>query len=139
MTIPSWPSKLPQFVLAEGYSETFAETRFKVQTEIGPGRMRYRALTAKPVACLCDLDWRQKSRFERFWDEELNHGVLPFIIPDQTHHRQPLLTDEGEALLADGELLLITAYWLVTFQSPPRLTPWDIYWTASFDLNVLPV
>lgn len=141
MTIPVWPSTLPQRVLRDGYSEKLRDGRMFSRTQSGPGKVRRRYSSAVlPVSASLIIDEAQKARFERFWIEETAGGVLPFSMPDQTHDGLPVLLGDGTPWLGDDDLpVLVTANWLVRFaQEAPQITPWGLQFMAAFQLEVLP-
>lgn len=140
MAVPLWPAELPRRVLRDGYSEKLRDGRLFSRTS-GPGKVRRRFSSAVlPVSASIIVDYAQKSRFERFWNEDTAGGSLPFIMPDQTHDGLPLLDEGGAPILDEGGApILVTANWLTRFgQEPPRITPWGIQFMASFQLDVLP-
>jgi hypothetical protein len=142
MAIPVWPSELPQRFLVDGYSEKLRDGRLLSKTSAGPGKARRRFSSAVlPVSASIRLDYASKARFERFWYEDTEGGVLPFSIPDQTHDGLPLLDEDGNVVLAGltGQPILVTANWLAMFaQEAPTLTPYGLEFRASFTLNVMP-
>ncbi len=141
MAVPSWPGELPQRVLVDGYSEKQRDGRLFSRTQSGPGKVRRRYSSAVlQVSASLVVTYAQKSRFERFWEEETAGGSLPFIMPDQTHDGLALLDEEGNPILTGaGVPILITANWLARFgQEAPQITPWGLQFMASFQLEVLP-
>lgn len=141
MTVPSWPTELPQRVLRDGYSEKLRDGRMFSRTQSGPGKVRRRYSSAVlPVAAAIIVTYAQKARLERFWTEETAYGSLPFIMPDQTHDGLPLLDGGGLPILDGGGLpILVTANWLARFaQEAPQITPWGLQFMAAFQLEVLP-
>lgn len=138
-----WPAELPQRVLASGYSEGLGDGRLRTQMETGPMKVRRRfSSVARPVAASFRVSPDGKARIERFWQEDIRGGSLPFRIPDQTHDGLPLLAGDGLMLLDDqGRPLFITAWWLVMAgDAPPSFTPLQrgLAYTASFPLMVMP-
>jgi len=141
MATPVWPSELPQKFLASGYNEKLRDGRIFVRTSTGPGKARRRYSSAVlPVTASLYVTRSQKSRFERFWNEETSGGVKAFILPDQTHDGALLLSSTGPLLTSSGVPLLMTATWLAMFATdPPSFTPMNGgYFSVSFSLNVLP-
>jgi len=141
--IPYWPLDLPQRVLADTFSETLADGRLRTAMETGHAKSRRRFSSApKPVAAAFKVNADQKARLERFWDEEIAGGSLPFLIADQTADGLVLLADAGLPLLDDlGRALICTAWWLVlASDSPPAFTTRNrgLSYTAAFPLSVLP-
>jgi hypothetical protein len=141
MTIPAWPTALPQSVITDGYSERMRDGRAFAQTSsgVGKGRRRYSS-AVMPVSCAAVMTYAQKSRFETFWAEDTGGGVLPFTIRDQSHDGHPLLDENGDPVLdEDDEPIIISATWLVRFgRDPPQIAPWGLNWMVSFQLDVLP-
>jgi hypothetical protein len=141
MAIPVWPSELSQHVIVDGYSEKSRDGRMFSRTA-GPGKVRRRYSSAVlPVTATIILSYAQKSRLERFVDEETAGGSLPFTMPDQTHDGLPLLDGGGDPVLdGSGNPILITANWLARFSENglPQYSPWGIQFMASFQLDVLP-
>lgn len=143
MAVPVWPSPpLPSRVLRDGYSEKLRDGRLFSRTQSGPGKVRRRYSSAVlPVSASIIVDYAQKSRLERFVEEEIASGALPFIVPDQTHDGLPLLDGSGLPILDGGGLpILVTAHWLVMFSENalPQFAPWGLQFMASFQLDVLP-
>jgi hypothetical protein len=142
MAVPVWPSELPQRVLVDGYSEKSRDGRMFSRTSSGPGKLRRRYSSAVlPVTATIIVSYGQKSRLERFVDEETFGGSLPFTMPDQTHDGLPLLSGGGLPLFGDDGLpILITANWLARFSEGglPQYAPWGLQFMASFQLDVLP-
>lgn len=141
--IPYWPSDLPQRVLADNFSEGLADGRLRTSMETGPGKSRRRFSAApKPVAAAFKVSPDEKARLERFWDEEIAGGALPFLIADQTRDGLILLAEPGVQLLDDlGRPLILTAWWLVlASDSPPAFTTRNrgLSYTATFPLTVMP-
>ncbi|MEZ0253573.1 MAG: hypothetical protein ACAH20_21885, partial [Methylobacteriaceae bacterium] len=86
MTIPVWPTDLPQRVLADSYSEGLGNGRLRTAMETGLPKMRRRfTLAARPVSAAFRVSADGKARIERFFNEETGGGTLPFLMPDQTH------------------------------------------------------
>lgn len=142
MAIPVWPGDLPQRVLSDGYSYGFADGRLKTAMERGPPKTRRGSSAAvKLVSAQIYGDQNDIARLERFWIEDLAHGALPFLIPDQNRDELALVTDDGLQLLDDqGRRLINTAWWLVLFgETPPQAQPVSgMIHRSTFTLTVLP-
>lgn len=140
--IPVWPTDLVQRVLQDGYSEAIPDGRIRQTMQRGPAKVRRGARTAvRPVSARIEVDYDGKARLERFVAEDLDGGVLPFWLPDQTGGGLPISTDGGLVLLTDGGGVLLTeSWWLVRFaESLPSYAPAGGYgFVASFALEVLP-
>ncbi|MCG5247985.1 hypothetical protein [Methylorubrum extorquens] len=143
MTIPSWPAELPQRVLADNYSEGLGDGRLRTAMETGVPKTRRRFSNAgRPVSAAFKVSPDGKARIERFFNEEVGGGALPFLMPDQTHDGLALINGGGLQLLDDqGRPLINTAWWLAifgdsvpTFQTRNR----GVSYIASFPLVVLP-
>ncbi len=140
MAIPVWPTLLPQRVTIMGYSERLADGRLKSQTDTGPGKVRRRySSAARQVNAQIVLYQDQKSRFDRFWNEDTKGGALPFIMPDQTGDGWALLDDLGTPIL-DNLLnpLLVTSLWLARFDEAPTISLIGGVFHIAFTLSVLP-
>lgn len=140
--IPYWPSDLPQRFQREGYSRGFADGRLSTAMEAGPPKTRRRFSSAvKPVQVTLDEREDAFARLERFFEEEVAGGTLPFLIPDQTRDALPLMADGGLQLLDEqGRLLINTSWWLVLFGGSLP-TPQDRgggWYRSTFGLSVLP-
>lgn len=141
--IPYWPSDLPQRVLADTYSEGLPDGRLRTQMETGHAKSRRRfSSAAKPVTAAFKVSLDEKARLERFWEEDIAGGSLPFLIADQTMDGVALLADGGLQLLDDqGRPLINTAWWLVLAgDAAPAFTTRNrgISFTATFPISVLP-
>lgn len=78
-------------------------------------------------------------RFRRFFIEDTDKGVIPFLMPDPMIDGALWLNQDGVPMLnSAGAPILITVTWLVQFSTLPAYTTRDIYWIASFGLEVLP-
>lgn len=142
MTVPFWPSDLPQRMLQEGYSEGSRDGRLFQAMEKGPPKVRRRTrLAIKPVQMTTIVDFDGKARLERFFEEETGGGSLPFFFPDQSADGFGISDDLGGALLTvDDEPLIIESWWLVMFaEEPPTYPPeGGLYFKPTFSLVILP-
>jgi hypothetical protein len=142
MTIPVWPSELPQRFQREGYSEQSQDGRLFTRTSAGPPKTRRkysRVLQTVPASIVVGYDG--KSRLERFVREETVQGSLPFIAPDQSHDAVALGDELGAELIDEsGAVLIDTATWLVMFAENelPKYDPDGLKWRASFTRTGLP-
>lgn len=144
MSVPYWPSDLPQRVLREGYGEAAPDGRLFKKMDKGPSKVRRRFSSAiTPVSATIVVTHDGLALFGRFWDEDLDGGALPFLIPAQRTDGRTITTSDGSALLdADGLPMLIEAWWLVRFgEAPPAkqaISDDPSNFRVSFDLEVLP-
>lgn len=138
-----WPADLPQHVLATDFTAGSREGRLATQTDVGPGKTRRRSSAAvRPVSATVIVDWDGRMRFERFWDEETQGGVLPFLIRDQLVDDLPLTSEHRTLYGDDGAMLLIQTYWLVQFDIEQK-PAWSVigggpHLQVRFGLKVLP-
>lgn len=141
MTIPVWPDDLPAQSIVPAFQGSARGNRLLTSTDTGPGKQRKRGPALRPVSCAMQVTRDQRARFDRFYEEELNFGVTPFLIPDQqldgVEADDP---DANELLDPDGNPVLIGSWWLVQFgqkqPTPNAISDW--LFTISFDLVVLP-
>lgn len=142
MTIAVWPADLPQKLITDGYSYSFADGRLKTAMDAGPPKMRRRFSSAvRPAAGQFYGSADDMARLERFWMEETGGGALPFVLPDQNSDGLGLQADDGTQLLDDhGQPLINTASWLALFgETPPqRQVVSGLIWKAAFTLTILP-
>ncbi|GJE00541.1 hypothetical protein [Methylobacterium isbiliense] len=140
--IPVWPADLPQRFRAADSSFGFGDGRLRTPMDAGPPKVRRRfSAVVKPVT----LSWRGSeddvARFERFFEEEIAGGSLPFFLPDPRRDGRPLLTDDGVVLLDDqGRPLLNTAWWLCLFGEtvPTQIPVTGLLMQVNMQLAVLP-
>lgn len=135
-----WPSDLPLDIDQSGFGLSRPEGRLRSKTSTGPGKSR-RISTAAPalVSASMVLSTNDVARFERFYEEELLNGTLPFVVADKRYDGQPLTTSEGDnitcpdgnTMLLDGNVIpateggdiLISAYVLARFgETVPQLS-----------------
>lgn len=141
MTIPVWPVDLPQRVLVQGFQSSVRGNRLTTAPEIGPVKQRRRGPAVRPVTCAITVEMDGRARFDRFYEEDLNFGVTPFLIPDQQVDGNMLSDEVWNALLDDnGSLLIAESWWLVQFaQDQPAVSaPDGLIFTIQFGLVVLP-
>jgi hypothetical protein len=142
VTIPVWPSILPQRVLRDGYGEQSQDGRLFTRTSAGPPKTRRRySRVLQTISAAIIVDYDGKSRLERFVVEETEDGSLPFIFPDQSHDAVAFGDELGAELTDESDTVLIdTATCLVMFAQNelPRYEPFGLSWKASFTLTVMP-
>lgn len=139
--IPVWPDDLPRFVLVDGFQSSPRGTRLKTAMDIGPGKQRRRGPKIASQSSIIDVDSDQRARFERFWDEDVAGGSLPFLIRDHLSDGRDLSNDSGAPLLSsDGLLLIIESWNLVQFgQNDPVYTAiGPLEFRVQFEVVLLP-
>jgi len=141
MSIPVWPSDLPQAVLVDGFAYSQAEGRLTSRTDTGPGKARLMNSAAiTPVRAQIRVTPAQLARFRRFYSEDLGQGVNPFWMRDQIFDGMALSDADGALLTdGDGKVLTMASCWLARFglnmQTLPR--PGFLF-RIEFDLELLP-
>lgn len=141
MTIPVWPADLPQRSLVQGFQSAARGNRLTTAPDTGPSKQRRRGPAVRPVTCSIMVGMDGRAQFDQFYEEELNFGVTPFLIPDQQIDGT-LLSNEMWNGLEDenGNSLIIESWWLVQFgQNQPAVSAASAQlFTIQFDLVVLP-
>jgi hypothetical protein len=142
MTIPVWPSDLPDRFLQDGYSESFPDGRLRTPTDAGPGKVRKRFRRAvRPVSAQMLLTVDQLVILNRFWDEDTGGGSLVFAVPAQTLDGLPLAGPDGVLLVSpDDTTILVSSWWLARFgDNAPVVTPVSgSLYRVGFPLTVMP-
>ncbi len=135
MSLIYWPADLPQQVRQSGFSTQLRDGNQRTKTDAGPGKVRRRfSAAARPLACSVLLDRQQLARFERFHDEEIALGSLPFIMPDPIFEGAEL-----DGLLTEGDApLLIVRANLVRFTEAPQWVTAGPAFQVSLPLSILP-
>ncbi|MGO1161741.1 hypothetical protein ACTOV4_07255 [Brucella sp. C7-11G] len=140
MAVASWPTELPR-PNREGYQGSPGEGRLKKRNEAGPpGYRRRTSSIPKYVSMTLDVSRDELARFERFYEDEVADGSLPFFMPDPTTTGWPMLTTDGRILTdhLDRPLLLVKT-WLCLFgDTLPSHTPSGNRFRLSFQIVVMP-
>lgn len=138
--IPVWPTDLPK--PTRDYQAQVIDPRRKRSTDAGvSGYGRKFSLAGKKVSLSLILSRSQKQVFDRFYEQDLDFGTRTFWMPDPVSDGWPLVTAEGEALLApDGQQLLMSAQWLCLMgDEPPVEGPLKgLLFPVSFSVVVMP-
>ena len=133
-----WPPELPP-PLRAGLELGYGDGRLKPTAEGGPPRSRERfASTPRLFQCTQDYDDNEAARLERFYEEELFQGVLPFLLENWLTRGVALGTIQGEILTTtDGEAITIVDTWRCNFADGlPRRQPHGIRFRVAFQLWV---
>lgn len=141
MTIPVWPSELPQRSLVQPFQSSARGNRLRTAPDSGPAKQRRRGPLVRPatIAILVDQDGR--ARFDRFFDEDTDSGTAPFLFPDQQFDNYLAQNDAGLVLEDEtGAPIIIESWWLVQFgQNQPAFTAVSgHFYNVQFDLTILP-
>lgn len=142
MAVLTWPSDLPPFVQREGYAETLADGRKKIETDSGFDFLRLNSPGFEQVSGSIFIPRDRVPRFKRFWKEETRGGVLPFVVSNQLLDGQALLDSSSEPLLdGSGGTILVVAKWLARFapDQAPRIEPHGVRFQISMQLEILPL
>ena len=79
MSVPSWPTTLPQQLFVNGYSQSFAETTIKSEMDAGPAKVRRRFTAGvEPVSGTMLLTETQLGYLRTFFVDTLLGGSLRF-------------------------------------------------------------
>jgi len=117
--VDAWPATLPQYLLAEGYSEAKGDGRLRSQPEIGPAKVRRRSSAMPgPLQGRMMMSGAQRAILDAFVQTTLVNGVLPFTFPDPLTSA-PILVRFGMNL-------------------PAWTSPGGDTFVAALDLEVLP-
>lgn len=141
MTIPVWPSELPQRVLAQSFQTSVRGKRLTTAMDTGPGKQRRRGAAVRPVTCSIMVDADQRALFDVFYEETCASGTLPFSIPDQQLDGLVTESESGDTVQDEsGQTWVIESWWLCQFgATEPATSAVDgIWFTVQFDLLVLP-
>jgi hypothetical protein len=137
--LATWPTELLA-PLQEGFQRAKAEGRLRTPGDSGPPRVRRRFSAGYSVPLTVIMSRSELGRFDRFVNEEIEDGSLPFLMPDPMTDGWALLDSDGNPLLTDeGQPLLITATWLCLFDQLPTPAPYAaVDWRVSMSITVLP-
>jgi hypothetical protein len=79
-----------------------------------------------------------RARLDRFWNEDIAGGSLPFVMTDPLYDAVPLLMTDGTPLLTTaGTPIIIASYWLAFMAQPPQITTMGAKFMAQLNLAVL--
>lgn len=141
MTIPVWPDDLPCSVIMGSLQTGIRGSRLSTAPDAGQAKLRRRGPLVRPVSCAMKVGANQRARFDLFWEEEVDCGVLPFLFRDQQLDGYRLGDGVGLTLLDDvGNSVIIESWWLVQFgKTEPSFTRISgSTFQITFDLIVLP-
>jgi hypothetical protein len=113
----------------------------RTRQDSGPTRMRRRFSSAVDLLDLTFiLTANQFARLLRFYQEELKHGALPFIMPDYVNDGLLLTDESGNRLTTEnGDFISIAANHLCQFgEALPSASVAGVEWRISFRLEILP-
>ena len=110
MAIQVWPATLPQKVERGGYSEGFASTVVRSQTDSGRTKRRQRFLTGpRTLTVLIPMDDAELLIFNAFYEDTIAHGAVSFTFP---HPRlgtdvTVVFREDPEPIVPEGALTYI--------------------------------
>ena len=135
-----WPHDLPQHVDRQGYRYQPGDGRLKSTTDTGGGKVRRRdsnppSIVTAPIT----LSAIQKSRLERFWEQDTSGGVKPFWFPAVAEHGNNLTDDLDVQITTEvGEPIQASYRWFCRFdpdQPPPAFEVYTgVTWRAVIQL-----
>jgi hypothetical protein len=140
MTLAIWPPELP-FPTRGSYQFSTGEGRLRSRNDAGPVRQRRRfSSVVNTVDMTFILTADQWARLQRFYDEELAQGEMPFVQPDFSRDGWPLSDENGAVLTTEtGAAILIAATHIVQFgEGLPNATPLGVGWSVAMRLEILP-
>lgn len=120
MATNSWPASLPQYVLQDGFQETFPMGVVRTSMDAGPANQRRRFSAAvMPIAVTMLLDINQRATLLDFWTNTLGMGASRF---NWTH---PITGAQVEARIIGDK--------------PPTIVSSDgVHFRASFTVEIMP-
>jgi hypothetical protein len=75
----TWPTSLPDYVLAEGYQESAADNAIRSEMDVGPSKTRRRTTGAPiPIAARLRLTLAQRADLLAFFHTDTADGSLSF-------------------------------------------------------------
>lgn len=143
MSIPAWPSELPEPLRAD-YAEQSGEGRTMFRPDAGPPRIRQRfAAVVDDVPYSISVERWKLGLFDKFYGETLKNGTLPFTMPSPLIDGFAILDEDGVPLLDENDVpLLFGETMLVMFadQGLPARSQIDVEeYRVRFRLMRLPV
>ncbi len=138
--IAIWPDSLP-LPERDTWQLQPQDARRKRQSDAGPPAYRRRfSSVARTVTLSLLLSRDQKAVFDTFFHGDCAEGSHLFTMPDPTTDGWPVLSSDGEALLAaPGVPLLLSARWLCAWgDATPTETLVGIEFRKSFSVVVMP-
>lgn len=140
MALPWYPTTLPA-PLRQGAQLARGDGRVPGREDAGPRSTRRRFSAVVDTFSMTTVLYRHElATFDRFYNEDIVKGALPFLMPDPFTDGWPLLTDEGIPLLTDeGVPLLMAETWLCMMGNRlPAISDDDLRFRVTFDIAVLP-
>lgn len=117
--VDTWPATLPQYLLADGFAQSFGDGRLRTRTDMGPAKVRRRSTAVPaPLQGQMIMDSSQFATFRAFVSVTLSDGVLPFTFPDPVA----------------GAPILVR----IADNMPRWVSKGGDNWLVSLDLEVLP-
>jgi len=118
MSVPVWPTTLPQQLFVTGYNQSFADTTIKSEMDAGPAKIRRRFTAGvEPVSGTMIMTETQLSTLATFYNTTLLGGSLRF-----SWTKPPAHTTACE----------------MRFTAPPSWTKVEGEFEAQLSLEVLP-
>lgn len=141
MTLPAWPTDLPR-PLRTSWGSALQDPRLRRAAETGPpGYRRRYSSVARIVGMEIDVSRAEKAVFDRFFEDTLKLGSLPFTMPDPVTDGWALLDTDGNPLLdGNGAPILLGAIWVCLFgaEMPTESIPGGTRFRIAFTVAVMP-
>jgi len=114
MSIPTWPSVLPQDFQIDGYNETLPDVTIRTKMDAGPAKVRRRFTTnVRPIKCKLKVTDTQYVALASFYQNDCAGGALSFIWAI----KDPVLVALFPALITDVVNGIVTL--TLRFTAPP--------------------
>jgi len=118
MSVPTWPTTLPQSMLMSGYGGSPGDNQLRSNMDVGPAKVRRRSTAApRKETGNVILSRDQLATFREFYDDILLSGALRFTWHDPT---DPETTVE------------------MRFAEKPAWTAQEGFFNVSLSLEILP-
>lgn len=103
MTLPSWPSDLPPPLRSSLGVQRMDNRRFREGDTMPPRMGRKATLSARMIQMTVILDRERLAILDRFYEDDLARGTLPFWMPDPVWDAVPLLDETGAPILDEAD------------------------------------
>ena len=141
MALPVYPPELPRLVLPQPFQENYGDGRRFSRRDGGPDVPRPGWSAAPNTVALTTLLTRvERARFDRFWIEEIQRGLKPFLMRDPGMDGFPAFCADGSPMLmANGKPALMACTWLcIIAQNSLSAKPNGVDWDIAFQVAVMP-
>lgn len=134
--MPTWPTTLSQDLIDAELSLAAPNTVIRTETDAGPVKVRRRFTAApKPLSGRLVLTSAQRTLLERFFEDDLQGGAVPFAWHSLGGFGSFDLVDNVDLLLNVDELTTLVSVRLSTLRFQPV---GNALWDANLELEILP-